>query len=406
VLELKHEGVIYYFLDNEYYYKRAGIYGHNDDGERFSFFARAIAELMGEMDWHPDVVHLNDWQTALVPIYMKELSGEYPVLSGIKSVFTIHNIEYQGRFSKDILGDVCGLPQSWYDSGVLEFMDSLSMMKGALMTSDYVTTVSPTYAEELKYSFFAKGLEGVIDSISGHFRGILNGIDVKSYDPASDPSVVYRYDPETRAEKAKNKRYLQRLLNLTEDPDAPVVSCVGRLVSIKGMDLVVSKLDGIMAQNVQFVLLGTGDYEYEQFFKSAQGRYPGRLSANIMFSEELARRIYAGSDIFLMPSQKEPCGLSQMIAMRYGALPVVRETGGLKDSVGQYNAETGEGNGFTFTDYNADDMLEKIYSAVKLYKEDRTRWDEIVKRNMETDFSWARSAAEYMRLYADLTGMQ
>lgn len=404
VFEMEHGGVTYYFLDNEYYFKRSKIYGHFDDGERFAFFSRAVAELLFQMDWIPDVVHLNDWQTGLVPIYMRDLSWQFHILGSIKTVFTIHNIEYQGRFSKEIVEDVCGLPRKWYDSGILEFMGSMSMMKGALLTSDYVTTVSPTYSDELKYSFYAHGLEGVISHISGKFRGILNGIDMDSYNPGTDPRIYQNFTVNSLEDRAKNKEELQKLLNLIPNPNAPIIACIGRLTAHKGMDLVLSTLNSIMGMDVQFVVLGTGDYNYEQFFLLAQNHYANRFSANITFSEELARRIYAGADLFLMPSQKEPCGLSQMIAMRYGAIPIVRKTGGLRDTVMPYNPENGEGRGFAFDNYNAGDMLETIRQAVDLYFNRKDHLNSMIRRNMGIDFSWENSAGQTKRLYEEITG--
>lgn len=404
IYELRHEGIRYYFLDNEYYFKRATIYGHFDDGERFAFFSRAVVELLLELDWKPDVVHLNDWQTALVPIYMRDLADQFPILEEIKSVFTIHNIEYQGRFSRKILEDVCGLSDKWYTDGIVEFMDSVSLMKGALLTADYVSTVSPTYAEELKYSFYAKGLEGVISSISHKFTGILNGIDVNTYNPAEDPMIHKNYTPETRDLRVENKAELQRILNLVPNTGVPIIACVGRLVSHKGMDLVLSTLNSIMGMDVQFVVLGTGDYNYEQFFRLAQNHYDQRCSVNITFSEELARRIYSGADILLMPSQKEPCGLSQMIAMRYGMIPIVRETGGLKDTVFPYIEGDDNSRGFTFENYNASDMLHVIQEAVNLYYNDKDNLDKMIARNMDLDFSWDKSAVEYKALYTAITG--
>ncbi len=402
VFQLKRGKTVFYFVDNEYYFKRERLYGHFDDGERFAFFSRAVAELVSRLDWRPDVLSCNDWQTALVPVYMKELYGSSPEFSSIKTVFTIHNIEYQGRYSKDILGDVFGLPSHWFTDGTLEYRDDVSLMKGALLTADYVTTVSPTYAEELKYPYFAYGMDGVIRSISDHFCGILNGIDTVGYDPETDSMIAANYTAADPAGKAKCKADLQRMLGLSEEPNTPIVACVGRLVAHKGMDLVLARMDAMMGLGVQFIILGTGEHGYEQFFRAAQQRYPGRISACITFSEQLAHKIYAGADLFLMPSQKEPCGLSQMIAMRYGTVPVVRETGGLKDSVPP-NGVPG-GRGFTFANYNADEMTDAIYRATRLYWDSREDWDNLVKYDMEGDYGWPASALEYRRLYGLVTG--
>lgn len=396
------DGIVYYFIENEFYFRRTGIYGHFDDGERFSFFSRAIVELMARLDWRPDIVHLNDWQTALVPIYMKELSGEYPVLNKIKSVFTIHNIIYQGRFSRDILTDVCGISESWFEDGTLEFMDNVSMLKGAILTADYVTTVSPSYAEELRFPFYAKGLEGAISSISDHFCGILCGLDTGLYNPETDPAIRYNYTSSEIEKKKHNKRHLQILLKLNDAPDIPIIAFVGKLVYGNGVDLIASAFERIMRQNIQFIVMGTGDYDYEKFFSSAETKYKGRVSANITNSDELARRIYAGGDFLLMPSQNEPCGKAQMIAMLYGMLPIVRETGGLKDTVGQYNPATGDGNGFLFSDYNANAMIEAITAAVDLYNSGSVHRNIMIRNNMKSDFSWNRTALQYIKLYGDM----
>ncbi len=403
IFMLKKGKTVYYFVDNEYYFKRERLYGHFDDGERFAFFSRAVAEAVARLEWRPDVLSCNDWQTALVPIYMRDMYS-YTELGAIKTVFTIHNIEYQGRYSRAILGDVLGLPEGWYNDGTLEYREDISLMKGAMLTADYVTTVSPTYAEELKYPYFAYGLDGVVRSISGKFRGILNGIDTEYYDPATDADIVANYSADDMAGKAACKAELQRMLGLAIEPDTPLVACVGRLVAHKGMDLVLARMDALMSLGVQFVVLGTGEHGYEQFFRVAQQRYGGRVAACITFSEQLAHKIYAGADMFLMPSQKEPCGLSQMIAMRYGTIPVVRETGGLKDSVPPYGAEGGRG--FTFANYNADEMVNAVWRGAELYRSSREDWNKLVKWDMDANFGWSESALEYRRLYASLTGKQ
>lgn len=400
--KLEENGITYYLVENDFYFKRTGIYGHFDDGERFSFFSRAVVELLLRLVWKPDIVHLNDWQTALVPIYLQELSEQYPFLKEIKSVFTIHNIGYQGRFSKDILGDVCGISESWFDNGTLEFMDNISMLKGAILTADRVTTVSPSYAEELRFPFYAKGLEGAISSISDHFYGILCGIDTNLYNPGTDPVIRYNYTSSEIEKKQKNKRFLQLLLNLDEAPDTAIIAYVGKLIYGKGIDLIIPTFERIMQQNVQFIVLGTGDYDYEKFFRNAEMQYKGRVSVNITSSDELARRIYAGGDFLLMPSQSEPCGRNQMAAMLYGMLPIVRETGGLKDTVGQYDPLTGDGNGFTFSDYNANDMLAAIDTAVRFFNSGSVHRNIMIRNNMKSDFSWRRTALQYIKLYKEM----
>ena len=401
LFELKQDGVTYYFLDNEYYFKREEIYGHFDDGERFAFFCRAVVSLLPELGWTPDVIHCNDWQTGLVSVYIRRLYREDPFYSKIKLVFTIHNVEYQGRFGRSALEDVFGLPDTVFNEGTLEYNGGLSLMKGAIELSDAVTTVSPTYADEIKYAFYAHGMEGVIAAQNGKIRGILNGIDTEIYDPATDENLFAPYSASDMEGKRENKRQLQKFLGLLEEPDVPLVGIVSRLVSHKGLALVAEALDAMMDMDMQLVVLGRGEWHFEHMLTSAQSNFGGRLSANIMFNSSLAMKIYAGCDLFLMPSQKEPCGLAQMIAMRYGAVPLVRETGGLRDTVQAYNAETGEGDGFSFANYDAHDMLHVLGQALALYK-DKTVWTQLTRRAMEKNFSWADSAAEYIRLYKSL----
>ncbi len=403
IFTLKKDGVLYYFLDNEFYFKRGDLYGHFDDGERFAFFSRAVVEILTELDWMPDVIHCNDWETALVPIYLKTSQEEWK--RNLKVVFTIHNIEYQGRYGKQILGDVFSLSDGLFYDGTLEFMGGISLMKGAIILSDWVTTVSPTYATELRYAYYTHGLEGVIAACSGKMSGILNGIDQTVFDPATDKNIVRNYTVDTLENKVYNKLELQQILGLNQDETIPVIGMVSRLVQHKGLDLVMSRLDQIMDMNVQLVVLGRGDWNYEQPLLNAQNRYPGRLSANIMYSADLSMKIYAGADMFLMPSQMEPCGLSQMIAMRYGTVPIVRETGGLKDTVQPYFWETGEGTGFTFHDYNADDMVYVIRQAVETFQYPDS-WKKIQTRDMNKDFSWSGSAKEYYSLYKNITGLK
>lgn len=401
LFELTRGSVTYYFLDNEYYFKRRELYGHYDDGERFAFFSKAVLDILPELGWKPDVIHCNDWQTALIPIYLRSLKNS--ALDGIRTVFTIHNIEYQGRFGREIMADVFGLPETLVENGTLEFMGGVSLMKGALLLSDRITTVSPTYAKELSFAYYAHGLEGVVAANAHKLTGILNGIDQTLYDPETDANLEEKFSRIDLSGKAKNKRALERLLHLNESEQAPVVAIVSRLVSHKGMDLITAMLGQMMELPIQLVVLGRGDWQYEQQFLNAQSRYPGRVSANILYSASLAMKIYAGADIFLMPSQAEPCGLSQMIAMRYGAVPVVRETGGLRDTVPAYDETTGAGSGFTFENYNAHDMLEALTAACRLYA-DKERWQTLSAANMAVDFSWGRSARAYRDLFEELAG--
>lgn len=400
LFELKKDNVTYYFLDNEYYFRRGDLYGSFDDGERFAFFSRAVVSMMTEIDWTPDVVHCNDWQTALVSVYMRVLFPDVAPYCNIKTVFTIHNIEYQGRYDQHLLANVFGLPDSLMHKGTMEFMGGISLMKGAIELSDAVTTVSPTYAEELRYGFFSKGLEGVIDAHRYKFSGILNGIDTGFFNPSTDPNIAVNYDINSIDKKIECKRELQRLLGLAESDSTPIVAMVTRLVAHKGVDLVISRLDAMMDMDLQFVVLGRGEWHYEHLFDNMQHSYAGRLSANITYNPTLAQKLYAGADIFLMPSQTEPCGLAQMIAMRYGTLPLVRETGGLKDTV-VYDRSNPKSNGFSFTNYNADDMMHVLYEACELYK-NKEVWRKMQVVGMSQDFAWKPSAKKYIELYKGL----
>ncbi len=403
IFELKHDGVTYYFLDNEYYFKRGDIYGHFDDGERFAFFSKAVISILPELDWKPDVLHCNDWQTALVPVYLRRARENDPFYQEMRSVFTIHNIEYQGRYSGALVSDIFDLSQRYIDDGTLSFSDGISLMKGGIRCADAVTTVSPTYMEELKYPFYAHGMQGVIAESSPKLHGILNGIDTDLFNPQTDPNLCRNYGPDTLEDKVYNKLELQKILGLNQDEKIPVVAMVSRLVSHKGLDLVVAALDTMMDMEIQLVILGQGDWHFEQIFQNAQHNYPGRLSANIMVNMGLAMKIYAGADLFLMPSQAEPCGLSQMIAMRYGTVPLVRETGGLRDTVPPYVKETGEGLGFTFANYNAHDMLHVLGQAVALYQDKKT-WAALQQRDMACELGWQESAGKYLALYRQVTG--
>jgi len=405
VFELQRNGVTYWFLDNEYYFKRSQIYGHFDDCERFAFFSRAVIEVPAHMDWAPDVIHCNDWQTALVPVYLLEDKYRIPQLAGAKSVFTIHNIEYQGRYGAQVLEDILGLDRSYFNEGMLAYYGDVNLMKGAIMASDFVTTVSPTYAEELQTPFYAKGMDGVINQQKDKIQGILNGIDVDLYNPAKRTDLAANFSPRALV-KGKNecKLALQKAVGLEENVDIPIIACVSRLVGHKGFSLVTDILDQIMEMNVQMVVLGTGDWQFEEAFRQAQARYPGRFAAQLAYSGPLSNMIYAGADLFLMPSISEPCGLSQIIAMRFGTVPVVRETGGLRDTVTPYNKYTGEGRGFTFSNVNADDLLWVLREAVELYSTSKKAWRAIQKAGMTADFSWSNSAKQYLDIYERIQG--
>ncbi len=395
IFSYEESGVTFYFLDNEYYFRRGGCYGYYDDGERFAFFSRAVMEILGFLQFYPDVLHCHDWQAALAAIYLKTIYCHRREYSLIRAVFTIHNIEYQGKYSLDVLEDLFGISNDY--RYLLEFDGCVNLMKAAIECSETFTTVSPTYAEEIKRAEYAHGLQGEVERNAFKLRGILNGIDVKSYDPATDPALFAPYSAENPAGKEICKAELQKMLGLPVREDVPVVAMISRLVAHKGLDLVRAAIEELLADDVQFVLLGTGDSEYESYFKDLANRYKGKAVSIIAFNGDLSRKIYSGADIFLMPSKSEPCGLSQMIASRYLTVPVVRETGGLYDSIKPYGAG---GNGFTFAAYNAGDMLYVLREAVSLYK-NKPEWQKLMIKAGTTDFSWQRSAEEYKKLYTD-----
>ena len=398
VFEAKVDGVIYYLLDNQYYFKRQGIYGHYDDAERFAFFSRAVLEMLPYIGFKPDVIHANDWQTALVPLYYSLYYANREGYENIKTVFTIHNIQYQGKYGMELLDDVVGIPQQ--NRQLLEFDGCANYMKGAIETAHCVTTVSPTYAGEILDPWFSWGLDPILQARQWKLHGILNGIDTAGYDPAADELLYKNYTPDTVAEgKAANKQALQERLALPQRADVPLIGMVTRLASHKGLDLVKYIVDTLLTRDVQLVILGSGEWVYESFFRELQGKYPEKFCYCAGFVPELARKIYAGADIFLMPSKSEPCGLAQMVACRYGTLPVVRQTGGLKDSIRDSGDEGGFG--FTFQSYNADDMLGAIDRALAAYA-DPDRLATLRARCMAEDFSWGRSANEYIRLYKAL----
>ena len=395
--EYKKDGVTFYFVDNEYYFKRHGCYGHYDDGERFAFFCKAACELMSFIGFYPNVLHCHDWQAALAALYLKTYYCHRSEFSQIKAVFTIHNIEYQGRFSLDILEDVFDISNAHRD--LVEYEGCVNLMKGAIECCERVSTVSPTYADEIKYSYFAHGLDSIIRRNEGKLCGILNGIDYDYYNPSTDTALAANYSTEDASNKAVCKEQLQRMLNLPVKKDVPVVAMISRLASHKGLDLVQAVLEEFVAtDDIQFVLLGTGEGEYEQFFRDLAARHSDKVSANIVFNGNLSRKIYSGADLFLMPSKSEPCGLSQMIASRYGAVAIVRETGGLQDSIFPHGAG---GNGFTFHNYNAHDMLYVLRQAVAVYH-NKQEWNALVTRAMNSDFSWSKSAANYGQMYLDM----
>ncbi|MBP8639564.1 MAG: glycogen synthase GlgA [Oscillospiraceae bacterium] len=397
VFRLEHEGVTYYFIDNEYYFGRENIYGSYDDGERFGFFSRAVLEVLPLLDWKPDVINCNDWQTALIPIYISQETGGY--YSDVKTVFTIHNIEYQGRFGKDILSDVFGLSEELYDSGILRFEKDVNLMKGAIYKSNYITTVSPSYAQELRDPYFACGLHKVIEDNAYKLTGILNGLDISHYNPMKDALIAKKFSATNAKGKKLCKAELCDELGFDETSEAPIIACISRLVGHKGFDLVSDSLDWIISKGARLVILGTGDEKFENYFRDAENRYKGLVSANIMYSEKRASMIYAGADMLLMPSRSEPCGLTQMIAMRYGTVPIVREVGGLRDTVRPLFDENA--NGFTFSYYSTDNMNRAIDEALNTWL-DKDKWQELMKRDMTEDLSWSKSAKEYIKIYTSL----
>jgi len=399
VFEYTHGGVKYYFLDNEYYFKRKGLYGFFDDGERFAFFSRALLEMLSHIDFEPEIIHCNDWQTALVPVYLDAIYRKDEKLQHVKTVFTIHNIQYQGQFDLNVVKDILGLPEGTF--GIVEYCGDANYMKGAIEQCDALTTVSPTYASELLDPWYAHKLDKLLALKSYKLRGILNGIDIKLHDPATDPRIAENYTPSDISGKALCKKALQQATGLDEDPGAMIIGMVSRLVGHKGMDLVQFAFSHMMKMHIQFVLLGSGDTQYENFFRGAADACPGRVWAHIGFDDALSAIIYSGADVLLMPSRSEPCGLSQMIAMRYGTPPIVRATGGLNDSVRDFGGENG--NGYNFLTYNADDMLGAVSRARGDFSNPDI-WESHVQAAMKNDFSWGRSAAEYISLYRQLLG--
>ena len=404
LFSLEKDGVTWYFLDNEQYFNRPDLYGYMDDGERFGFFSRAVVRMLSHLKFWPEVIHCNDWQTALVPIYLKDDGVREDRYRSIRTALTIHNIEYQGRYGKETLGDLFGLDYGWAADGTIMMDGDVNLLKGAILCADAVNAVSPTYANELKMAYFAHRLENIMRQCEYKLSGVLNGIDMKLYNPETDPRIGTHYSAADMSGKDADKAALQRLMGLREEPHVPIVAIVSRLVSHKGLDLICEVLHDMMELPMQLVILGKGDQKYEEFFHWAAQQYQGRMAVRLDYNEELSMAIYSGADLFLMPSKSEPCGLSQMIAMRYGAVPIVRETGGLKDTVQPYEAWRDAGNGFTFANYASGDMLYVIREAVYLYKDYPDAFGRLRKRAMECDFSWARSARDYLRIYANITG--
>lgn len=400
--KLEHDGVTYMFIDNERYFARDYPYGFFDDGERFAFFSKAITESLQHLPegFECDILHCNDWQTALAPVFLREFYQGLPLYDRVKTVFSIHNVAFQGQFSDTVMEDILGVAHIPAAASQLRCdACSINYMLGALRYADAITTVSPTYANEIQTPEFGEGLDGVLRERSYALQGILNGIDVAGFDPATDKRIAANYTVEDRSGKAVCKAKLQEELGLEVRDDRPLMVMVTRLTRQKGLDLVMYALDRILAGGVQVAVLGTGDRDYEDGLRYFQDKYPGTMAARIEFDPALSQRMYAAADMFLMPSKFEPCGLSQIIAMRYGTLPIVRETGGLKDTVIPYNEFTGEGTGFSFSNFNGDEMGDAVFRAARLFWDNREAWDQLVTQAMSQDFSWTRSADKYLDLY-------
>lgn len=399
---LVHNGVTYLFVDNKRYFDRDYPYGFFDDGERFAFFSKAITESLQYLPdgFRPDILHCNDWHTALAPVFLREFYQGMPLYENVSTIFSIHNIAFQGQFSAKVLEDICGLAH--IPAAAFQLTcghDAVNFMQGALNYSDAITTVSPTYAGEIQTPAYGEHLDGVLRRRREALQGIVNGIDTDHFNPETDPAIAQNFSVSDRSGKAICKAELQEELGLTVRDDQPLMTMVTRLTRQKGMDLVTYALDRILSNGVQVAVLGTGDYEYENALRYFASKYPGQMAARIQFDPALSQRMYAGSDMFLMPSLFEPCGLSQMIAMRYGTLPVVRETGGLKDTVIPYNYETGEGTGFSFANFNGDEMGDAVFRGARLFWDNHDAWNNVVTQAMNQDFSWTRSASKYMDLY-------
>ena len=401
VMYLEYEGVPVYFIDNEYYFNGFNIYGDTKwDIEKFCFFSKAALSILPAVGFQPDIIHCHDWQAGLVPVYLRTLFASNPFYSNMRSIMTIHNLQFQGNWDIDTIKDYSGLPDYVFTPDKLEFKKDASMLKGGLVYADKITTVSNTYAQEIQTPYFGEGLDGLLRARWQSLWGIVNGIDYQVYNPATDKKIEHKYSIKNyKKEKVKNKLALQKRLHLPEDPNAYMIGLVSRLTDQKGLDLVDRAMNDIMTDGTQFVVLGTGDRRYEDMFRYYQGIHPAKLSANIYFSDELSHKIYAACDSILVPSRFEPCGLTQLMALRYGALPIVRETGGLKDTVQPYNEFEGTGTGFSFANYDPRELLNTINYSKRIFFDDKDAWAGMQKRAMEQNFSWDNSAKIYEELY-------
>jgi starch synthase len=403
VNKLEEDGVPVYFIDNKYYFDRDSIYENEDKHEQFAFFSQAVLDMLPIIGFQPDVIHANDWQTGPLPVLFADRYRQQSFYKDIKTVFTIHNLRYQGQFGGEAAGDVLGLAPHHWESGNIRHNGLLNYMKSGIMYADKVTTVSESYAQEIQTSYFGEGLDYALRMRGDDLSGILNGISYDKFNPETNKNLAVRFSKGEIDKKIANKVHIQQKLGLEVNGDKPLIGFISRLVEQKGIDLVQAVFDEIMNTGAQFLILGTGFREYEEFLKAKQEEYPDNLSVNIMYDSQLADQIYAGSDMFLMPSRYEPCGLSQLISFRYGTIPIVRETGGLNDTVIAYNEETGEGTGFSFSNYNAHDMLSTIERAVSFYDK-KGIWNKLVSRVMDLDYSWHNSAQKYAELYAEVSG--
>jgi len=403
IKSLEYQGVTFYFIDNQFYFGRPYIYGAGgDEYERFGFFSRAVIDAMAHLDFKADVVHCHDWQTGMVPALLKIQYAHFPFYQDMKTVYTIHNLQYQGVFAIKAVQDTLGLGDDLFTSDKLECYGCANYMKAGLVYADELTTVSPSYSDEIQTAFYGERLDGLLRARKDQLSGILNGIDMVDYDPEHDPMIYANYGAFSLGGKETCKAELQKELGLTVDPEAPVVGIISRLSNQKGLDLIECVIRELMDTGIQLVVLGMGEAKYTNLFSWAESEYPGRLAARFAMNHQLAHRIYAGADMFLMPSQFEPCGLSQLIALRYGTVPIVRETGGLRDTVLSYNKFTDEGNGFSFFNYNAHDMLHTVRRAVHYFKNNREVWYKLIVRGMLGDYSWTASAKKYLELYEKL----
>ncbi len=403
IMEYEYNGIKFYFVDNEYYFKCDTPYSSDLkwDIERFTFFSKAVLAMMPVIGFKPDIIHCHDWQASLIPVFLHSTFATHPFYSSTKTIMTIHNLKFQGVWDIETFQKNTSLPDYMFTPDKLEFNKDANMLKGGLVYADYITTVSETYAEEIKYPFYGENLDGLLRARSASLRGIVNGIDYNVFNPADDKAIFAEYTSKNfKKQKAVNKMKLQEELGLPVDKDKYMIAIISRLTDQKGLDLVNYAIERIADENTQFVVIGTGDPTYEDMFRHYQWKYPERVSANILYSDALAHKLYAAADTMLMPSLFEPCGLTQLISLRYGTVPIVRETGGLKDTVEPYNEFEGTGTGFTFANYNGDEMLNAINYSKKVYYENRKEWDKIVKRGMERDFSWNSSARQYEGMYS------